>query len=221
MRHYGYGVPDLERATFSANNDVTLIAEERIQPFRLEGREMRFNEMHFHPLPWPNIALEDLENTMLELRVTLSYYIEPNPSERGRNIRYRYASHGLRFDLKGQTEDERTFRQRMNAIARQEGGYSSGTFRSPPWAIGTQARQMAGSVFSDWWSGPAVDLAACDSIAVYPAGGWWKAKTRPPYSERQARYSLIVTVRTLDPAATIDLYTPIATLLKVENIVET
>ncbi|MEF2277007.1 S8 family peptidase [Deinococcus sp. YIM 134068] len=221
MRHYGYGVPDLQRATFSAENDVTLIAEERLQPFRLEGGEMRFNEMHFHPLPWPNIGLENLENTMLELRVTLSYYIEPNPSERGRNIRYRYASHGLRFDLRGRTEDERTFRQRMNALARQEGGYSSGTFRPPPWAIGTQTRQMAGSIFSDWWSGPAVELAACDSIAVYPTGGWWKAKARLPYSERQARYSLIVTVRTLDPTATIDIYTPIATLLEVENIVET
>ena len=37
------------------------------------------------------------------MRVTLSYFIEPNPSQRG-NSRYRYQSHGLRFDVKRPTE---------------------------------------------------------------------------------------------------------------------
>ena len=55
--------------------------------------------MHLHDLPWPRDVLEDLGETPVEMRVTLSYFIEPNPSRRGHRSRYRYESHGLRFDV--------------------------------------------------------------------------------------------------------------------------
>ena len=217
LRHYGYGVPELERARRSAANDVTLITEARLKPFRLVGNEMQLGEMALHALPWQTAALAALENTELEMRVTLSYFIEPNPSERGRDLRYRYASHGLRFDLKGRLETPQHFRQRMNALARQETPYERGApGASAAWAIGPKIRQMAGSVYSDWWRGPAVELADCDGVAVYPTSGWWKAKARLPYSDRETRYSLIVTLRTVDPNATIDIYTPIATAIQTE-----
>jgi len=157
------------------------------------------------------------------MRVTLSYFIEPNPSERGQNIRFRYASHGLRFDLKGRAEDQAHFRQRVNAVARGEGDYAPGApGASANWVIGPKIRQMAGSISSDWWQGPAVELAECDALAVYPTSGWWKAKTRPPFSERQTRYSLIITLRTADRESTIDIYTPVATVIQtpVKTIIE-
>lgn len=54
------------------------------------------------------------------MRVTLSYFIEPNPSERGFSARYRYESHGLRYDVKCPAESEGDFRARINAAARDE-----------------------------------------------------------------------------------------------------
>jgi len=35
------------------------------------------------------------------MRITLSYFVEPSPGEVGWKDRYRYASHGLRFELNG------------------------------------------------------------------------------------------------------------------------
>ena len=51
-------------------------------------------------MPWPLDELEQLGETQVEMRVTLSYFIEPNPSSRGFRSRYRYESHGLRFECK-------------------------------------------------------------------------------------------------------------------------
>jgi hypothetical protein len=74
LREVGYGVPDIERAILSARNDVTLIAETEIQPFAVgsDGRMAVFNEMHFYNLPWPRAALEQLENAIVVMKVTLS-----------------------------------------------------------------------------------------------------------------------------------------------------
>ncbi|WP_447407680.1 hypothetical protein, partial [Clostridium perfringens] len=64
LREFGYGVPDIERAILSAQNDATLVAQAEIQPFAIgtDGRTGVFNEMHFYDLPWPKTALEQLEN---------------------------------------------------------------------------------------------------------------------------------------------------------------
>ncbi len=217
LRHFGYGVPRSAYARQSAPNDVTLITEARLKPFRQVGDAMQLGELALHTLPWLGADLAALDNTLLEMRVTLSYFIEPNPSERGRDLRYRYASHGLRFDLKGRLETPDHFRQRMNALARLESPYTPGApGASAAWAIGPKVRQTAGSVYSDWWQGPAIELAACDAVAVFPTSGWWKAKTRAPYVDRTARYSLIVTLRTVDPESTVDIYTPIETAIQAE-----
>jgi hypothetical protein len=77
-------------------------------------------EMHLHELPWPKDVLEELGQTPVRLRVTLSYFIEPNPGRRGWQKRHRYASHGLRFDLKFPTETIDDFRKRLNQRALDE-----------------------------------------------------------------------------------------------------
>lgn len=76
---------------------LTLILQGHIRPFR----NGRMGEMHLYELPWPKDVLLDLGSAQVRLRVTLSYYIEPNPGRRGWRQRYRYPSHGLRFDVKG------------------------------------------------------------------------------------------------------------------------
>ena len=116
VRRYGFGVPQLDRALRSANDALTLIAQATIHPF--SGGRMR--EMHLHQLPWPKPTLEALGQTAVTVRVTLSYFIEPNPGRRGWRKRHRYASHGLRFDLKSPTETIDEFRKRLNQRALDE-----------------------------------------------------------------------------------------------------
>jgi hypothetical protein len=113
---YGFGVPDLDRARRSANDALTLVAQSTIHPFA----DGKMNEMHLHDLPWPKEILEELGQTAVRLRVTLSYFIEPNPGRRGWKTRHRYASHGLRFDVKAPTESIAEFRKRLNQRALDE-----------------------------------------------------------------------------------------------------
>ncbi len=110
LRKYGYGVPDYYRAVLSAANDLTLIAEDSFQPFQKDGSAIKTRHMNLHQFPWPRTELEQLGETEVELRVTLSYYVEPNPGERGWLRRHRYASYGLRFAVKKSLESLDTFR---------------------------------------------------------------------------------------------------------------
>ena len=85
--------------------------------------------MHLHNLPWPHNELEGLGEVPVEMRVTLSYFIEPNPSQRGHRSRYRYESHGLRFEVKRPLESIAEFRKRINLAARDENEGSPGKRR--------------------------------------------------------------------------------------------
>ena len=55
------------------------------------------------------------------MRVTLSYFIEPQSRRVGGvRSRYRYESHSLRFDVKRPLETTNQFRKRINRLARDE-----------------------------------------------------------------------------------------------------
>ncbi|NLE55682.1 MAG: S8 family peptidase, partial [Lentisphaerae bacterium] len=89
IRHCGFGVPDLERALWSVSNSLTLLEQAQLHPFQREGtNQPTLRDMNLHRLPWPQESLEALGETLVEMRVTLSYFIEPNPSERGFRSRY-------------------------------------------------------------------------------------------------------------------------------------
>ena len=214
VRHCGFGVPDLNRALWSISNSLTMVVESELHPFiRERSKQPTLREMNLHCLPWPLVELEALGETEVELRVTLSYFIQPNPSERGFRARYRYESHGLRFDVKRPLESEDDFRSRINAAARdeEEGTYSSGD--DPGWLIGKQKRHK-GSLHSDIWRGSAADLASRGVLAVYPALGWWKTRPRFERHDQPARYALILSIRA--PEVDIDLYTAVANQIVVE-----
>lgn len=217
VRRYGYGVPDLRRALLSTVNDLTLIVEDELQPFHREaGATAKTRDMKLHRLPWPKEQLAALGAAHVELRATLSYYIEPNPGERGWTRRHRYASHGLRFRVKSATETVDEFRARINQAARdeEEGAPVGG---GEEWLLGTFRDR--GSLHSDFWSGTAADLAERDAIGIFPVGGWWKEK---PYLERFdaiTRYALIVTIRA--PGAAVDIFTPVEAAVAVPIAIET
>jgi hypothetical protein len=153
------------------------------------------------------MVLRDLRETSAKLRVTLSYFIEPNPARRGWKGRYRYASHALRFEVKTPTETEEEFKRRVNLAARAEEDEDQGyQGDAADWELGPQLRHL-GSIHSDWWEGTASALANRNMIAIYPVVGWWRERHHLGRWSKQARYSLIVTIQT--PSEEIDIYTPV------------
>lgn len=215
VRRYGFGVPCLDRAIRSANDALTLVVQASIRPFA--GGNM--HELHFFELPWPYDVLQSLGETHVRLRVTLSYFIEPNPGRRGWTKRHRYASHGLRFDVKGPTESMDEFRKRLNKKALDAGEKKPSTGGdSADWYLGEQARNR-GSIHSDMLEGVAADLAERGVIAVYPVSGWWKDQPKRDRSEKGARYALVVSIES--PGVETDLWTPVAIQVGVPNVVET
>ena len=215
LRRFGYGVPEYERATASAMDSLALVAEREIQPFRKEGSKIQFNEGHFYALPWPQDVLEGLENTKVRLKVTLSYFIEPNPSFSSAIDPARYQSFGLRFDLKRSTESMIEFQKRCNKAYREEGYTSQGTANNDGWVFGQKSRS-AGSLQCDIWEGEAIELASRDSIFIFPTIGWWAERKGLKRFENKSRYSLVISLET--PDLEVDLYTPIEN--QIENLIE-
>lgn len=207
LRHCGYGVPSLERALYSAGNSLTMILEDQLQPYHKLESSIRTCDMHLHALPWPTELLESLGNTTVSLRVTLSYFIEPNPGELGGINKYAYQSHALRFAIRRPLESEIAFRTRINAQAlAEEDIIQNGPVIDSGWFIGERTRAR-GSLISDCWTGTAVELANRGQLAVFPAMGWWRNRPRHGRFERMARYALIVSIEA--PDVELDLYSAV------------
>ncbi|MFM8474311.1 MAG: S8 family peptidase [Planctomycetaceae bacterium] len=212
LRVYGYGVPDLNRALWSAGNNATLVIEDSLQPFDQfisdkNEKKIKTRDMRLHTLPWPKDVLEQMGGTTVRLRVTLSYFVEPSPGRRGWKHKHRYQSHGLRFDIKRPTDTEADFLKRITRSAwdeDEETAISSTDDRA--WTIGSMLR-CKGSIHSDVWTGTAAQLAASGVLAVYPVTGWWKERAGLNRWNRTAKYSLVLSLET--DQSQIDLYTPI------------
>ena len=217
LRRYGWGVPTEQAVLTSSRNAVTLITQDEFVPF--DGPAHRARTFRLHRLPWPAETLRDLADIPVQLRITLSYFVEPSASRRGWRRRYTYASHGLRFELRSPLERRvDDFLSRVNRDAQDEdtGARPPGQDRDR-WLVGNNQRNL-GSLHQDIWDGTGAELADSDLIAVYPVGGWWKNNKRADRADLPLRYSLIVSLRT--PNQDIDLYTPIATQLTLPIAVE-
>lgn len=209
LRTFGYGVPNLSKAIKCSNNSVNMIIEDEIQPYVKEKTRIKLKEMNLHKLPWPKEILLGLGAEIVKMKVTLSYFIEPLPGERGWRDKYKYASCNLRFEVNNSDESEEDFKKRINKLMREDeedkGNGSSGSGR---WTLGKNNRCI-GSIHSDIWEGTAAELCQSNYIAVYPTSGWWKEKDKLEKYNNKVRYSLIVSLET--PNQEIDLYTPIIT----------
>lgn len=213
LRVYGLGVPHLERARRSAAGFATMVIQDQLQPFRFEGGDNATHEMHLHDLPIPRQVLEELGSLPVRMRITLSYFIEPNPPRRGYVARYQYASHGLRFSVR---RPEETREQMLSRLSREFWDESADGKRVRPtstvsdertWDLGPEMVAVRGSVHSDAWNGTAAQLASSNLIAVHPVTGWWRFRKDAEIVEKSARYSLIVSISTDDTS--VDLYTVI------------
>jgi len=156
-------------------------------------------------------VLRDLGALRVQMRVTLSYFVEPSPGEVGWKDRYRYASHGLRFELNGPGEPEADFIARINRKARKDDEHPGTEGAGDHWTI-REARNV-GSIHSDIWSGMATELALSNLIAVHPSVGWWRERHYLNRYGRRSRYALIVSFAL--PGQKIDIYTPVALRLGV------
>lgn len=214
LRTCGYGVPNYDRAIYSASNCLTLIVQSEITPYSKVKDIIRPSTMHLYELPWPKQVLQDLPiDTQIKMRVTLSYFIEPGPGEYRAKDRYSYASHSLRFCLITPNEEIDNFKKRVNKALREEDeDFQNGSQESKMWFFGEQSRNK-GSIHSDIWMGTAQELAKSNVIAVIPKGGWWKVRTKMDRWDRKTRYSLIVSLFTQEE--TVDIYTPVANQIKV------
>ena len=149
----------------------------QFQPFRFEGREVIFNEMHLHSLPWPGGILERFYDERIRMRVTLSYFVEPNPGNRGYTSIFRYAGCGLRFRVCSPGQSVSHLLAQWNKIAKDELKHSDPQVEiakgsTAGWEIGGAASR--GSASADTWNGTCADLLSMGNIAVLPIAGWWR-----------------------------------------------
>ena len=99
LRTFGYGAPNAEQLFYSAGNNLTLVAQDSLQPFFKDGSTPKTHDIKFHDLPWPREALLALPfDTPVEMRVTLSYFVEPSPGERGWDRKYGYPRMACGFE---------------------------------------------------------------------------------------------------------------------------
>ncbi|WP_312922932.1 S8 family peptidase [Empedobacter brevis] len=214
LRTFGFGAPNLDRALYSQESALTFVTQETIQPFNYKegSSDTETNEIHFFDLPWPSDLLLEMGQIPVKLRITLSYFIEPGAGEIGWKDKYRYQSHGLRFDVNNIGENGDDFRKRVNKAAREEDEVVNGNTGSNRWIIGANNRS-SGSIHSDFWEGTAADLATCNHIAVYPVIGWWRERKHLGKVENTTRYSLIISLET--PDESVELYTTVKNLIDI------
>lgn len=229
LRTYGFGVPNVARLLGSGESGVTMIIEDDIQPYNPDSKpnDVKLGYFNLHNLPWPKDIFSEYPDHELTLKVTLSYFIEPNPGSRcwDKSLKYRYASHLLRFTFKRSTERDEVFQKalekQINESEQQELSFTDGRADSDPrWAIGPKLRGKAGSLVQDVWTGSPAELSQMDQVAVYPAKGWFGSRQFPQDHEahdaykKRVRYSLILSI---DAKEEIGLYTSVSNLISIST----
>ena len=144
LRRFGYGRVNLDGSLNSTTKQPTLVLQESIRPYTKEEGATKLGKLNMHALPWPLEQLQQLGAASVAMRITLSYFVQPNPSRRGWQSKFRYQSHGLRFAAKGSTETDQRFRQRINQLERDELAPDEQESISDPdgahWFLGSQLR---------------------------------------------------------------------------------
>jgi hypothetical protein len=211
LRRFGYGVPSLDRAMRSAQNHVAVFAQAEIQPF-ISRKGRHFKDAHFYRLPWPKEKLEEIGENNVRLKITLSYFIEPNPGTSSSVDPQRYQSYGLRFDLRRTLESVSQYVERVNPLERENP--LDGVQVIPDddyWKFGPQS-VAAGSLHCDEWVGPAAHLVTRDIICIKPVIGWWRNRASINICNKRTRYALVATLSS--PDTSIDIHTPISTIVE-------
>jgi len=200
----GYGVPNERVASECAQGIATIFVEDAMPnavieeepkkkaPKRLTTKATEpkvRRKVKLYRLPIPESLLVDSDPDV-ELRVTLSYFAEPNKFGRS-------TFHGLdlKWDMQGPQESGDEFLQRINVLKRPKGPDGKpvkvATKKSFDWDIGIQLRSH-GTVQSDRWRGKMSALVGDKLIAIVPVLGWWDQ--RRTLKTQDMRFSLAVSV---------------------------
>lgn len=209
LRVCGYGVPNLEFACRSAKSSVCLIDEGRYEYFDEDGNIRK--EMIIYDLPWPTEELMKLGEEKVIVRITLSYFIEPNPKVATSD----YAGASLAWDFQGPYESNDEFMKRVNRANRTEEDPTSGYTNTLNWQIGSIARSR-GTIQSDFTVITAAELASCGKVVIYPRKGWWD--TLRENKNKSIPYSIIISIETTNTE--INLYEKIEAVIEEDNVIE-
>lgn len=200
----GYGVPNERLASECAQGIATVVVEDSMPNAVIEEEPKKTapkkpttkttepkvrRKVKLYRLPLPESLLTD-EDPDVELRVTLSYFTEPNKF--GRRT---YHGLDLAWDMQGPQESEPAFLERINALKRAKGAdgkrVKASKTKSFDWDIGINPRSR-GTVQSDRWRGKMSALVGDKLIAIVPVLGWWDQ--RRALRQQEMNFSLIVTV---------------------------
>lgn len=200
----GYGAPNERLASECTQGVATIVIEDSMPSAVIEEEPRRKapkrattkatepkvrRKVKIYRLPIPESLLTD-DDPEVELRVTLSYFTEPNKF--GRRT---YHGLDLKWDMQGPQESEDAFIQRINVRKRAQDNegkrvkpVKTESFR---WDIGIRARSR-GTVQSDRWHGKMSALVGDKLIAIVPVLGWWEQRKTLKFQEMS--FSLIVSV---------------------------
>lgn len=146
-------------------------------------------KVKIYRLPLPGNLLTD-DDPEVELRVTLSYFTEPNKF--GRRT---YHGLDLKWDMQGPHETEEAFIQRVNVLKREQDDDGKRVkptkSESFAWEVGIRARSR-GTVQSDRWHGRMSQLIGDKLIAIVPVLGWWEQRKALKF--QGMNFSLVVSV---------------------------
>lgn len=219
LRCFGYGVPNIQKARYSAKNSLTLIAQHEFLLYKNHQdpkNKSRIPQTFEFDLPWPKEVLQnELANKDVRVKITLSYFIEPNASNRGyEKDKYRYQSYGLRFEIKKPEDSLDEFRKNYNQKVREEDYKKDTSAPGLEWLYGANSRNKGGSIHKDILRGiNGAKLAEMNKIAIYPTKGWWQENKKKKTEDMKVRFSLLVDIETDE--VNIDLYN------NIKNIIET
>lgn len=200
----GYGVPSEQLASACAQGVATIVVEDSMPNAVVEQEQKKTppkrattkatepkvrRKVKLYRLPIPESLLSNADADV-ELRVTLSYFTEPNKFGR-RN----YHGLDLKWDMQGPHENADEFIKRVNALKRPVDADGKRMkiekTRSFDWDVGIE-RRSRGTVQSDRWRGKLSALVGDKLIAIVPVLGWWEQ--RKALKTQDLRFSLVVSV---------------------------
>lgn len=200
LRHIGYGVPDVERATHNSEYRITLITPSLM--------ELGDDEAHIFQIPIPEELSDVGEDYDILVEVTLSYAANPR---RTRRYVKAYLSTWLDWCCSRIGESAETFARRIfetGSIINDDGDFN--------WVLGEATNRGAaqgysrknGTLQKDWCIIKSNQLSDAFCIAVRGHKGWGGLF--------KAKYSLAVSFEAINQD--IPIYEPIRT--EIESVIE-
>lgn len=181
LRRIGYGIPDIERATFSTDHRTTLISAGE--------NYIKAGECHIYQVPIPASMRGPADEFDIRIEVTLSYVAAPRRTRR--NLR-RYLSTWVEWKSSNLGEERDSFRVRALKGQEDDGTHTRRTplpwmlDSNPNWGTIRDVKRNAGTVQKDWAKVKSNALPEDFCISVVGHRGW----SLDPDST--ARYALTV-----------------------------